>query len=166
MTQEPAALVLVAEAAKKSGLVWARGGEGRERPLWHVWHDEAVCVIGDGPGEQPLTGLHAGAPAEVVIRSKDKGGRIVAFTAAVTELVPGTEAWDAAADELRRTRLNTPDADGVVARWGRECRLLRLAPGQVHGEAPTGSLAAPPPHSPAVTRGAPTGLFGRRRRRR
>ncbi|NYV77754.1 hypothetical protein HW445_26020, partial [Streptomyces sp. UH6] len=58
---------LVEEAAKKSALVWVRaeGGDvpGVDRALWHVWHDGAVCLVGDGPGEQPLPGLADGGHA-------------------------------------------------------------------------------------------------------
>lgn len=52
---------LVEEATKKSGLVWVRGPGGSSRALWHVWHEGAACVVGDGAGEQPLPGLVDGA---------------------------------------------------------------------------------------------------------
>ncbi|HET6636726.1 MAG TPA: hypothetical protein VFH77_17045, partial [Streptomyces sp.] len=61
----PLEAALVEEAAKKSALLWVRGPDGPARALWHVWHDGAACVIGDGPGEQPLPGLTDGGPAEV-----------------------------------------------------------------------------------------------------
>ncbi|NEB77899.1 hypothetical protein G3I40_22160, partial [Streptomyces sp. SID14478] len=48
---------LVEEATKKSGLIWVRGAAGVERALWHVWHEGAAHVVGDGPGEQPLPDL-------------------------------------------------------------------------------------------------------------
>jgi hypothetical protein len=66
MTQELLDQALVEEATKKSGLIWVRGisvpapsGPDDEVPaqaLWHVWHDGAACLVGDGPGEQPLRG--------------------------------------------------------------------------------------------------------------
>ncbi|GHA72845.1 hypothetical protein ACIQRS_02490 [Streptomyces termitum] len=148
MTDE---LFLVEEATKKSGLVWVRG-TGPARALWHVWHDGAAHVVGDGPGEQPLPGLADGATAEVTVRSKDKGGRLVSWTAAVRELSPGTDAWDAAVAELKGKRLNAPDGEAVPGRWARECRVLRLDPRAVTTELPDGSLAAVPLPSEANTR--------------
>ncbi|WP_345039921.1 hypothetical protein [Streptomyces sannanensis] len=143
---------LVEEATKKSGLIWVRGATGPARALWHVWHDGAAYVVGDGPGEQSLIGLTHGGTAEVTVRSKDKGGRIVAWTASVTMITPRTDQWQEAIGELKGKRLNAPDGERMTERWAQECRLLRLEPrGQV-GEMPSGSLAAAPVPSPAVTR--------------
>ncbi|MEE1927714.1 hypothetical protein V1J52_05830 [Streptomyces sp. TRM 70351] len=156
---------LIEEAAKKSALVWVRGPQGPARALWHVWHDGAVCLVGDGPLEQPLEGLglRDGGTATVSARSKDKGGRLVAWPAHVTELEPGGAAWAAAAEELRGKRLNAPDYEQVTERWARECRLLRLAPagaaGQRPGAMPDGRAAAAPLPTPVTTRRpAPAGL--------
>ncbi|NEE53039.1 hypothetical protein G3M55_51635, partial [Streptomyces sp. SID8455] len=44
---------LVEEATKKSGLIWVRAA-GPARAVWHVWHEGAAHLVGDGPGEQPL----------------------------------------------------------------------------------------------------------------
>ncbi|MER5810835.1 hypothetical protein ABT143_22035 [Streptomyces sp. NPDC002033] len=158
MTLSTLDLALVEEASKKSGLIWVRG-EGADRALWHAWVDGAAHVLGDGPGEQPFPGLTDGAAAEVTVRSKDKGGRLVAWTAAVRELVPGSASWEAAVAELKGKRLNAPDSERMTERWARECRLLRLEPVAVAGELPGGSLAAAPLPSPATTRRpAPAGL--------
>ncbi|MFI7009130.1 hypothetical protein [Streptomyces sp. NPDC050145] len=161
---------LVEEATKKSGLIWVRGASGTERALWHVWHEGAALVVGDGPGEQPLPGLDDGSAAVVTVRSKDKGGRLVGWQASVVPLTPGTDAWEAAVGELKGKRLNAPDAETMTERWARECRVLRLEPA---GGAPVpvadGSLAAPPVPTPATTRNpAPAGLpklLARRKRR-
>ncbi|MGR8008439.1 hypothetical protein [Streptomyces hypolithicus] len=142
---------LVEEATKKSGLIWVRG-TGPARTLWHVWHEGAAYVVGDGPGEQPFPGLADGGSAEVTVRSKDKGGRLVAWTAAVTELAAGSEAWEAAVAELKGKRLNAPDGERMTERWGRECRVVRLAPRAVTTSLPDGSLAAAPLPTPATTR--------------
>lgn len=77
---------LIEEATKKSGLIWVRGS-GPARALWHLWHDGAACLIGDGSGEQPLAdlGLTDGGTATVTVRSKDKGGRLIAWQARVVE---------------------------------------------------------------------------------
>ncbi|MFD8571683.1 hypothetical protein [Streptomyces sp. NPDC057694] len=159
---------LVEEATKKSGLIWVRGTEA-ERALWHVWHEGAAHVVGDGPGEQPLPGLVDGGAAVVTVRSKDKGGRLVGWRATAVELAPGTPQWEAAVAELKGKRLNAPDAETMTGRWGRECRVLRLEP--VRGADPVpasaDSQAAAPVSSPATTRDAvPAGLprlLGRRR---
>ncbi|MDR6979433.1 hypothetical protein J2X68_006169 [Streptomyces sp. 3330] len=151
---------LVEEATKKSGLVWVRGaGAPAARALWHVWHEGAAHLVGDGPGEQPLAGLTDGGSAEVTVRSKDKGGRLVSWTARVVALAPGSEAWQAAVAELKGKRLNAPDGEAMTERWARECRVLRLEPTGATLPLPEGDLAARPVPSPATTREpAPAGL--------
>ncbi|MFF5724085.1 hypothetical protein [[Kitasatospora] papulosa] len=146
------ARALVEEATKKSGLIWVRG-TGPARALWHVWHEGAALLVGDGPGEQPLpAGLDAGAAAEVTVRSKDKGGRVVAWTAAVTVLEPRSEEWETAVGELKGKRLNAPDAEWLTDRWAVECRVLRLTPGASSSDLPDGSLAVAPLPTGATTR--------------
>src|ERR1700752_4985840 len=115
MTEQLLDRALVEEATKKSGLIWVRssgvpahetpGTEAPAQALWHVWHDGAACLVGDGPGEQPLPGLVDGGNAVVTVRSKDKGGRLVAWTARVAELAAGSPAWEATVAELRGKRL-------------------------------------------------------------
>ncbi len=160
---------LVEEATKKSGLVWVEGPAGPSRALWHVWHEGAAVLVGDGPGEQPLPGLSDGVEAEVTVRSKDKGGRLVVWAATVAELVPRSPEWEAAVGELKGKRLNAPDGEAMVDRWARECRVVRLAP-RAGGlrPLPEGSLAAPPVPTSATTRSpvpasVPRLLFRKRR---
>ncbi|MEU6355325.1 hypothetical protein ABZ896_39460 [Streptomyces sp. NPDC047072] len=160
---------LVEEATKKSGLVWVQGPGSPARALWHVWHDGAACLVGDGPGEQPLPGLTDGGTAEVTVRSKDKGGRLVTWTAKVVELPSGSEGWEAAVAELKGKRLNAPDGEAMTARWARECRVLRLEPTGATAPLPDGDLAAAPLPTPATTRepipaGLPRLLFKKRKR--
>ena len=152
MTTELLDRALVEEATKKSGLIWVKGPGVPARALWHAWHEGAACVVGDGPGEQPLPGLADGVTAEVTVRSKDKGGRVVAWTATVVELAPRSEAWEAAVAELKGKRLNAPDGEAMTERWRRECRVLRLEPTGVTLPLPDGSLADAPLPSPATTR--------------
>jgi hypothetical protein len=153
---------LIEEATKKSGLVWVRGTEAGDhgaRALWHVWYDGAACVVGDGPGEQPLAGLVDGGLAEVTVRSKDKGGRLVSWTATVRELSRPSPEWDTAVAELKGKRLNAPDGEAMPGRWARECRVLRLEPTGETAALPDGSLASAPAPTPATTRGPiPAGL--------
>ncbi|MFE3937043.1 hypothetical protein ACFXPJ_25595, partial [Streptomyces goshikiensis] len=151
MTLSTLDLALVEEATKKSGLIWVRG-TGADRALWHAWLDGAAHVLGDGPGEQPFPGLADGAAAEVTVRSKDKGGRLVAWTAVVRELPPRGEEWEAAVAELKGKRLNAPDSETMTDRWARECRLLRLEPVAVAAGLPDGALGAAPLGCPAITR--------------
>nr|WP_189856326.1 hypothetical protein [Streptomyces poonensis] len=143
---------LVEESTKKSGLIWVEAPGRPARPLWHVWHEGAACVVGDGPGEQPLTGLADGGDAVVTVRSKDKGGRLVTWEARVTQLAAGSPEWDAAVGELKGKRLNARDGEAVPERWARECRVLRLEPGGTVRPLPDSSLAAPPLPTPATTR--------------
>ncbi|MFF7772628.1 hypothetical protein ACFZC7_39830 [Streptomyces massasporeus] len=169
MTSELLDQALVEEATKKSGLVWVQGPDGPARALWHVWHEGAACLVGDGPGEQPLPGLADGAEAKVTVRSKDKGGRLVTWTARVAELAPGSEAWDAAVAELKGKRLNAPDGEAMPGRWARECRVLRLEPTGATAPLPDDSLSEPPLPSPALTRrpvpaGLPRLLLKKRKR--
>ncbi|MFF7044968.1 hypothetical protein ACIP4T_17755 [Streptomyces massasporeus] len=169
MTSELLDQALVEEATKKSGLVWVQGPDGPARALWHVWHEGAACLVGDGPGEQPLPGLADGAEAKVTVRSKDKGGRLVTWTARVAELAPGSEAWDATVAELKGKRLNAPDGEAMPGRWARECRVLRLEPTGVTTPLPDDSLSESPLPSPALTRrpvpaGLPRLLLKKRKR--
>ncbi|KAB2592664.1 hypothetical protein [Streptomyces arboris] len=173
MTDAAAALLekaLVEEATKKSGLIWVRAS-GPARAVWHVWHEGAAHLVGDGPGEQPLPeGLTGGGRAEVTVRSKDKGGRLVAWTAAVRVLAPHSDEWGAAVAELKGKRLNAPDAEVMTERWARECAVVRLTPEAVSTELPDTSLAAAPLPTGATTRqpvpaGLPRLLMKRRRAR-
>ncbi|GHE04575.1 hypothetical protein [Streptomyces alanosinicus] len=153
MTSELLDRALIEEAAKKSGLIWVKGaGSPAARALWHVWHEGAVCLVGDGPGEQPLEGLTGGGFAEVTVRSKDKGGRLVTFPATVAELTAGSAEWEAAVAELKGKRLNAPDGEQMPARWARECRVLRLAPAGSVVPLPSDSQADVPVTTPATTR--------------
>ncbi|GGW32575.1 hypothetical protein GCM10010503_05540 [Streptomyces lucensis JCM 4490] len=171
MTSELLDRALIEEAAKKSGLIWVTGpGAATARALWHVWHEGSVCLVGDGPGEQPLPGLVDGARVEVTVRSKDKGGRLVTFPATVSEPAPGSEEWEAAVAELKGKRLNAPDGEEMPARWARECRVLRLVPAGPLAPLPDGSLAQRPAPTPATTRqpipaGLPRLLAKRRKRK-
>jgi hypothetical protein len=160
---------LVAEASRKSGLVWVNG-----QALWHVWIDDALWVVGGGAGEQPLPGLFDGGAARVSVRSKDKGGRLVTWEARVELVAPRSEAWEAAVAELKAKRLNSVDPEGVADRWAAECRVFRLTPQGLPAEHPgalsADSGAAAPVPSPAVTRHPipaplPRLLAGRRRKK-
>ncbi|MER7173104.1 hypothetical protein [Streptomyces mesophilus] len=168
MTESLLDAALAEEATKKSGLIWVQGS-GPARALWHVWTEGAAHIVGDGPGEQPLPGLTDGGRAQVTVRSKDKGGRLVAWDAKVVELAPHSAGWEAAVAELKGKRLNAPDSEQLTERWARECRVLRLEWRGTDRELPGGSLAAAPLPSPSTTRqeipaALPRLLFKRRKR--
>ena len=157
---------LFAEAATKSGLMWVQPPGDRAWPFWHAWADDTVYVV-SGPGEQTLPWL----PPEVqlVLRSKDSGGRLLTVHASVREVGPQDEGWAAATEALRSGRLNA--TDDLVARWSRECTVRAITPFGAPLEAPgsygAGSGAAPVPPSDATTTSwRPWHWRGRPRRRR
>ncbi len=163
---------LVEQATRKSGLVWL-GVPGQPAPVaaWHIWQDGAAYVV-TGPGEQPAPGLADATTCAVTVRSTDTGGRIVTWQAAVSPVEPGGEQWRAVVPALLAGRLNLPAAAEAEERWARTCTVVRLAPTGDLIEAgdtlPDGSLATPPPPSPARSplRVPFTLRFRKRRRRR
>ncbi|HEX5969819.1 MAG TPA: hypothetical protein VFY88_15175, partial [Intrasporangium sp.] len=120
MTEQPPLNLsaLLGEAMSKSGLLWIDVAEDRTWPAWHVWDDTTAFVV-SGPGEQPLPWL----PKEVnlILRSKDTGGRILTTRAHAVVLEPGSPEWVHAAELLRAARLNA--VDDSVTRWARECTI-------------------------------------------
>lgn len=117
---------LVAEATKKSGLVWIKVSDaGKAVPTWHHWHNDAAYVIAGGP-EQPVRGLAHGERVVVTVRSKSTGGRIVNWVAAVTTVDPGSAEWAEVVPDIHANRLNSPA--GTPERWAYESTLFRLDP--------------------------------------
>ena len=159
---------LVAEATKKSGLVWISVGDRRPVAAWHLWRDDRAYVV-TGPGEQPVPGLAEARTCDVTVRSTDKGGRVVTWRAQVDRVEPGGEEWREVVPALLAARLNLPDAAEAERRWADTAAVLRLTPTGELTEAgdtpPTGSLSAPPPPSPARTRTPVPFTIGRRRGR-
>ncbi|WP_131740534.1 hypothetical protein, partial [Actinomadura roseirufa] len=157
---------LVEEAAKKSGLLWLDlPGLPQPRAAWHIWHDGSAYVLTGGDGEQPLPGLPEADRVTVILRSKDKGGRLLAFTAACAHVEPGTELWDEVAPMLAKDRLNAPTHEGQVDRWAADSYIVRLTPTGELTEAPGGHsgdyAAVRPVPTPATTAGPPPRLLGR-----
>ncbi|MDI2128957.1 hypothetical protein [Yinghuangia seranimata] len=152
---------LAEEAAKKSGLLWVtpQGAAAVPRPVWHVWHDGAVHILvatAAGGLEQYVPGLVEASRAEVTVRSKDKGGRLVVWAAAVVVLAADAPGWPDAAAALHGERLNAHDGEHAPERWARDCVIVRLGPPEAitHGpNLPDGGHAATPPPTPATTRG-------------
>ena len=117
---------LIAEATRRSGVIWVSGATSPPRMLWHVWHDGAAYVVGGGPEQELPVG--PGDRATVVVRSKAaQAGVVVAWDADVTAVEPGSELWEQVVPLLAAERLNAPA--GQVDRWADDCLVLRLAPG-------------------------------------
>jgi len=149
----PVDAALIAEACTKSDLVWVRPlDEPRARAAWHVWHDDAVCVV-YGTGEQMLPLLDG--EVEVVARSKENGAQVVTFVADAQTLPAGTPEWEAAAFALAAARLNAQDPATQKERWASGALITLLRPAWVTAagpgddDAPSG--AEPPPGGPGTT---------------
>ncbi len=165
---------LLAEAAAKSGLVWLRPavpgapGTGRAWPAWHVWQDGAVLVV-SGAGEQQLPEL--AGEVEVLVRSKDSGGRLLTVRAVAATLDPDDDAWPTAAQALAASRLNSTHSPAELPGHWRSsgARITRLVahgePLESPGRYDSSSGAAAPVPSPATTSGwRPWHAGGRGRR--
>ncbi|MBW3640524.1 MAG: hypothetical protein KY451_11865 [Actinobacteria bacterium] len=120
----PPAPTLVAEATRRSGVVWVGSPTAAPTLVWHLWHDDAVYVVCGG-SEQSLPAL--GPTATVTVRSKS-GSRVVDWAASVHRVEPGTERWVEVAPLLAAARLNAADAAGLIARWATSSTVLRLSP--------------------------------------
>lgn len=164
----PAQAALIAETCSRGEVVWLRP-QGAERAVaaWHVWHDDALCVI-SGPGEQSLPVL--AGPVEVVARGKDTLARLVTFEAHAYPLPPGSAQWLEATAELAAHRLNEPDPAAARARWASAGTVTMLRPLRLAGSGngtdadPAGTVT--PARGPATTLGRMPFHLGRRRGRK
>ena len=157
---------LVEEAAKKSGLLWLDlPGLPQPRAAWHVWHDGSAYVLTGGEGEQPLPGLPEAAQVTVILRSKDKGGRLISFVADAEPVEPGSQLWDAVTPLLAKDRLNAASHEGQVECWATESWVVRLTPVLEVTESADDYATVRPVPTPATTAGAPPRLVGGKRRR-
>lgn len=119
-------LTLIAEATRRSGVVWVSADGDDPQLVWHLWHGDALYLVGGG-GEQPLPELTD--RALVVVRSKaSQSDQVVRWEAEVTHVRPGPELWDEVVPLLVAERLNTPSIEGLAHRWAQESVVLRLAP--------------------------------------
>jgi hypothetical protein len=164
---------LVAELGKKTGVCWLRY-DGREHAAWHVWFDDGtapagLAVVSGGP-EQPLPGLDEVETVEVVMRSKESGGRLLVWVGAVEPVAPGDPLWGPVTEALAGQRLNLPDLATAADIWAEQSRVVRVVPTGEVREHPDDlddrSLAAPPQPTGATTRGALPRVLHRRVRRR
>lgn len=117
---------LVAELAKKSGLVWVTYG-GRDHAVWHEWVGDAVCVVSGG-GEQSLPGIAGQDVVTVSLRSKTTRALAARVKARVEVVAPGSEHWETVTSALRAGRLNLADGTTAVERWAADSVVVRLVP--------------------------------------
>lgn len=161
---------LIEEAAKKSGVLWLDlPGSAQPRAAWHVWHDGAAYVLTGGEGEQPMPGLPESGQVRVTMRSKDKGGRLITWIAAVEPVDPGSPLWDEVTPVLAKARLNAVDGGEQAGRWATESYVMRLVPTGEALEAPgayrDGDDSVRPAPTPATTTGRTPLMFGAKRRK-
>ncbi len=159
---------LAAELGRKTGVCWLRHG-GATHPVWHVWLDGALCLVSGGD-EQPLPALGEGERVEVVMRSKDTGGRLVTWVGHASVVRPGDEMWEPVTTALVAGRLNLPDLATAAAGWAESSVVTRVLPTGEAVETP-GDLSdedhrAIPLVTPATTRGALPRVLHRRVTRR
>ena len=165
---EPLTRALVAELGKKTGVSWLRY-DGRTYPAWHVWLDDAMYLL-SGDGEQPLPGIEAAERVEVLMRSKENGGRLVTWVGRSSRLLPDDEAWGPVTTALLADRLNVEDLATAVQHWAESCVVTRVEPtGEVveePGDLSDDEHAAPPAATTATTRGPLPRVLHRRVSRR
>ncbi len=122
---------LLNEAAAKSKVMWIEIPGAGTHPVWYVWHDDAdprgtgpSAYVVSGPGEQTLPWLPE--TVQLIFRSKDTGGRLIATHATTREMQQGTPEWDAAVGVLSGERLNAT-SDAATA-WAQGCTLHVITP--------------------------------------
>lgn len=130
---------LVAESAKKSRVCWLSWpGSPQPRLVWHAWYDDALLVLsGD---DQVLPGIDSARNADVTMRSKDTGGRLVTWTGSIEVVDPSSASWDENAAALLGVRLNLPDPAAAVAGWREGATIVRIALVDATGKQGAGPL--------------------------
>lgn len=121
---------LIAEATRRSEAVWVAAPGGRPRLVWHLWHDDALWLVGEG-AEQTLPAL--GEHAQVTVRSRARpSDRVLTWPATVQRVAPGSPRWVLVVPLLAAARLNAPrpgaDIPDLPGVWARQSTVLRLAP--------------------------------------
>ena len=94
--------------------------------MWHAWYDGALVVLSGE--DQRLPGLDSATTAEVVMRSKDTGARLLGWTGTVEVVDPDDERWEAHAAALLAVRLNLPDPAAALDAWRADATVVRIVP--------------------------------------
>ena len=159
---------LTQELGKKTGVVWLRY-DGQEHAAWHTWLDGALYVVSGGD-EQPLPGIEDATSVEVVMRSKEHGGRLLTWVAEVSVVRPTDELWEPVTRSLVTGRLNLADLTTAATGWAGSSVVSRIVPTDRLVESPDSldddAHRAPPPATGATTRGPLPRILHRRARRR
>ena len=168
MSDDALSRALVAELGKKTSVSWVRY-DGGTHAVWHVWHEDALCLVSGGD-EQPLPDIDDGDPVEVIMRSKDNGGRLVTWVGTASVVPPESAEWGPVTAVLVRERLNLDDLTTAADAWARTSVVRRIVPTGEFAESP-GDLSdeshrAIPQQTPATTRGRLPKVMHRRVRRR
>jgi hypothetical protein len=136
---------LIAEATRRTGAIWLTVPPSRTAfPVWHIWRSAGdggpgtadppppgAAYLVTGPGEQPAPGLAAAGRVRVTVPSKQSGGALVTWTAAVHRVDPGSAEWDAVIGALAAGRLNAVLGPGEISpadRWARSGTVFCLVP--------------------------------------
>ena len=117
---------LIADLAKKSGLVWVSYAH-HTHAVWHEWVGDAVCVVTGGT-EQPLPDIAKHQTVMLSLRSKASRALVAQAEARVDVITPESQHWASVTEALKSGRLNLVDADKAIERWGRESVVVRLVP--------------------------------------
>ena len=117
---------LVAELGRRTGVCWVRVGRVTQA-VWHVWVDDALAVVSGGD-EQPFPEVEDGGRVEVLMRSKDTGGRLVRGSVARPSYARTDEQWGATTAALVAARLNLPDPASAADTWARTSVVRRIVP--------------------------------------
>jgi hypothetical protein len=159
---------LIAELGKKTGVSWIRFG-GRTHAVWHLWYDDALYLVSGGD-EQPLPGIEDVTQVEVVMRSKENGGRLLTWVGSVSVVPPEDARWDEVTAALIPGRLNLDDLSTAARHWAEHSVVSRIVPtGEVleaPGELSDAAHLGVPPETPATTRGPLPRILHRRVTRR
>jgi hypothetical protein len=164
----PVEAALIAETCSRGEVIWLTvPGQPRPRAAWHVWHDDAICVLSGGT-EQDLPALTG--RIEVTARGKESLARVVTFAVHAYPLAPGSPEWLGAIAELAAHRLNARDPAGSPNRWAAASAVTVLRPIELlqdgNGTDSTGPESAAPARGAATTLGRqPYHVGGRRARR-
>jgi hypothetical protein len=127
---------LVAELGRRTDVCWVRGGPIEEpvtQAVWHVWlgqddPDGGALAVVSGGDEQPFPDVADGGRVEVVMRSKDTGGRLVTWVGRASVVRPEDEQWDTVTAALVAARLNLPDPASAATTWARSSVVRRIVP--------------------------------------
>lgn len=164
---------LTQELSRKTGVCWLRydaaGAAAVDHAAWHVWRDGSLYVVSGGD-EQQLPGIEEVASLEVVMRSRETGGRLLTWVGEVSVVHPDDDLWEPATTALVAGRLNLDDPSTAAAGWAEHSVVTKITPVDRLSEAP-GSLPhdahlATPPATRATTRGPLPKVLGRRSKRR